>query len=242
MTNHVLLNNVDHTDLKVMTRRSADYGDNVQCGTTFCWEFRSIQARYPIFFTKDAGTEEFAAVAMFGFEDKENLFLNDTGWDANYIPLSIRREPFLIGFQQSADASSGDKEPVIHVNMDSPRLSESDGEAVFLAHGGISPYLEQTNSILNTINEGYAVHELFVKELVERDLLEPFALDIQLNDGSQNRLMGFHTINEDALFELDGDALGSLNEKGFLLPIYMAIASLSNIRDLIDRKNALLEQ
>ena len=242
MTNHVLLNNVDHKDLKVITTRSAEYGDNVQCATTFSWEFRSIQAHYPVFFTKDAGTEEFAAVAMFGFEDKENLFLNDTGWDANYIPLSIRREPFLIGFQQSADASSGDKEPVIHVNMDSPRLSESDGEAVFLAHGGISPYLEQTNSILNTINEGYAVHELFVKELVERDLLEPFALDIQLNDGSQNRLMGFHTINEDALFELDGDALGSLNEKGFLLPIYMAIASLSNIRDLIDRKNALLEQ
>ena len=242
MTNHVLLNNVDHKDLKVITTRSAEYGDNVQCATTFSWEFRSIQAHYPVFFTKNAGTEEFAAVAMFGFEDKENLFLNDTGWDANYIPLSIRREPFLIGFQQSADASSGDKEPVIHVNMDSPRLSESDGEAVFLAHGGISPYLEQTNSILNTINEGYAVHELFVKELVERDLLEPFALDIQLNDGSQNRLMGFHTINEDALFELDGDALGSLNEKGFLLPIYMAIASLSNIRDLIDRKNALLEQ
>ena len=242
MTNHVLLNNVDHKDLKVITTRSAAYGDNVQCATTFSWEFRSIQAHYPVFFTKNAGTEEFAAVAMFGFEDKENLFLNDTGWDANYIPLSIRREPFLIGFQQSADASSGDKEPVIHVNMDSPRLSESDGEAVFLAHGGISPYLEQTNSILNTINEGYAVHELFVKELVERDLLEPFALDIQLNDGSQNRLMGFHTINEDALFELDGDALGSLNEKGFLLPIYMAIASLSNIRDLIDRKNALLEQ
>lgn len=242
MTNHVLLNNVDHKDLKVITTRSAEYGDNVQCATTFSWEFRSIQAHYPVFFTKNAGTEEFAAVAMFGFEDKENLFLSDTGWDANYVPLSIRREPFLIGFQQSADASSGDKEPVIHVNMDSPRLSESDGEAVFLAHGGISPYLEQTNSILNTINEGYAVHELFVKELVERDLLEPFALDIQLNDGSQNRLMGFHTINEDALFELDGDALGSLNEKGFLLPIYMAIASLSNIRDLIDRKNALLEQ
>ena len=55
-------------------------------------------------------------------------------------------------------------------------------------------------------------------------------------------MMGFYTINEDALFELDADALGGLNEKGFLLPIYMAIASLSNIRDLIDRKNASLEQ
>ena len=242
MTNHVLLNNVDHKDLKVITTRSAAYGDNVQCAVTFFWEFRSIQAHYPIFFSKNAESGEFSAVAMFGFEGEENLFLNETGWDATYIPLSIKREPFLIGFQQSNDAGSGDLEPVIHVNMDSPRLSESDGEAVFLAHGGISPYLEQTNSILNTINEGYPVHELFIKELVALKLLEPFALDIQLNDGSQNRLMGFHTINEDALLELDGDVLASLNEKGFLLPIYMAIASLSNVRDLIDRKNALLEQ
>lgn len=241
MTNHVLLNNVDHKDLKVITIRSAEYGDNVQCAVTFFWEFRSIQAHYPIFFSKNAGTGEFSAVAMFGFEDKENLFLSETGWDASYVPLSIRREPFLIGFQQSTDASIGDKEPVIHVDMDSPRLSENDGEGVFLAHGGISPYLEQTNSILNTINEGYPVHELFVRELVEHDLLEPFAIDIQLNDDSQNRLMGFHTINEDVLFKLGGDVLARLNEKGFLLPIYMAVASLSSIRDLIERKNALLE-
>jgi hypothetical protein len=241
MTNHVLLNNVDHKDLKVITTRSAEYGDNVQCALTFFWEFRSIQAHYPIFFSKNADTGAFAAVAMFGFEDKENLFLSEAGWDAHYIPLSIKREPFLIGFQQSTDAGIGDKEPVIHVDMDSPRVNESEGEAVFLAHGGISPYLEQTNSILNTINEGHSVHELFMKELVELDLLEPFAIDIQLNDGSQNRLMGFHTINEDALFELDGEVLARLNEKGFLPPIYMAVASLSNIRDLIARKNESLE-
>ncbi len=241
MKNHVLLNNVDHKDLKVITTRSAEFGDNVQCAMTFSWEFRSIQAHYPIFFIRIADSEDFSAVAMLGFEQKENLFLNDSGWDAHYIPLSIRREPFLIGFQQPNDPTSV-AEPVIHVNMDSPRLSESDGEAVFLAHGGISPYLERINSILNTINEGHAVHQLFIKELLKHDLLEPFALDVTLNDGSQNRLTGFHTINEEALFELDGAVLADLNEKGFLLPVYMAVASLSNIRDLIERKNALLEQ
>ena len=46
---------------------------------------------------------------------------------------------------------------------------------------------------------------------------------------------------EEALAELGGDVLASLNQKGFLLPIYMTIASLSNIRALIDKKNALLE-
>jgi hypothetical protein len=242
MPNHVLLNNVDHKDLKVITSRSAEYGDNVQYAITFSWEFRNIQAHYPIFFRKGAKDGDFTAVALFGFVDKENLFLSDAGWDANYIPLTIEQQPFLIGYQNPAASDNLEKEPVIHVDLDSPRIGGSEGEAVFLAHGGISEFLERINSVLNTINEGYSAHQLFVKELVERDLLEPVALDIELDDGSQNRLMGFHTINEDALAALDGSALADLNEKGFLLPVYMAIASLSNIRMLIDKKNALVEQ
>ena len=67
--------------------------------------------------------------------------------------------------------------------MDSPRISDSEGHAVFEAHGGISPYLDRVNSVLNTINEGYAVHQLFVGELVDHGLLETVALDIELNDG-----------------------------------------------------------
>ena len=242
MANHVVLNNIEHKDLRVITDRSAECGDDVQYAMTFSWEFRSIQAHYPILFRKVADEGDFVAVALFGFEDNENLFLSDTGWDAHYIPLTVEQKPFLIGFQQSAfDAADGANEPVIHVDMDSPRISDSEGQAVFEAHGGITPYLDRVNSVLNTINEGYGVHKLFISELVELSLLEPVAVDIELSDGSRHRLMGFFTINEDALFNLGGDVLGSLNEKGFLEPIYMAIASLSNMRTLIDKKNALVE-
>jgi hypothetical protein len=123
--------------------------------------------------------------------------------------------------------------------MDSPRLSESEGEPLFLPHGGISDYLDRINSILNTINEGLEADRAFTAMLVEHKLLESFTLDVELNDGSQNRLMGFYTINEDTLAQLAGDVIAGLHKKGLLQPIYMAIASLSNIRALIDRKNAL---
>ena len=71
-------------------------------------------------------------------------------------------------------------------------------------------------------------------------LLEPFALDIELNDGSKSRLTGFYTVNEEKLYALGGDDLSSLNKKGFLQPLFMAVASLSNFRDLIERKNRRL--
>jgi hypothetical protein len=70
-------------------------------------------------------------------------------------------------------------------------------------------------------------------------LLESFVFDIQLNDGSQNRLGGFYTINEERLLDLNGAALEQLNRAGHLQAIYMAIASLSNLRALTERMNKL---
>lgn len=52
MTKAVLLNNVDHKDLRIVSRRGAGYGDNVMFATTFPAEFCPLQAYYPIVFSK----------------------------------------------------------------------------------------------------------------------------------------------------------------------------------------------
>jgi len=240
MANHVLLNNVDHKDMRIITERSARFGDNVQCALTFSWEFRNVQACYPIVFSKDARSGRFSALALFGFRERENLFLDDNGWHAPYIPMTVEAQPFLIGLQQPASSGGLEPEPVLHIDMDNPRVNDKEGEPVFLPHGGISDYLDRINARLHTIHNGYAGDQLFMNMLAEHDLLESFVLDVELNDGTQNRLAGFHTINEDRLRALDGEVLASFNQKGFLLPVYMAIASLVNLRTLIDRRNALL--
>jgi len=239
MANHALLNNVEHKNLKIITTRSADLGDNVMSSTTFPKEFRSVQAHYPIFFHKQADTGQFQAAAVFGFEEGENLFLDENGWDASYVPLTIERQPFLIGFQSGT--GSAEPKTVIHVDMDSPRVSESEGEAVFLEHGGLSEFLRHINSVLHEIHEGFEGNQAFIDALLKHDLLETFTLDVELNDGSKYRMAGFYTINEEKLADLDGEALASLNHDGHLQPIYMVIASLSNIRNLIDRRNARLK-
>ncbi len=73
--------------------------------------------------------------------------------------------------------------------------------------------------------------------LLAHGLLESFVLDISLDDGTPCRLAGFHTIHEERLKALDAGALASLHAAGHLEAIYMAIASLSNFRDLIARLN-----
>jgi hypothetical protein len=241
MANHVLLNNIEHKNLKVITERAEKYGDNVMFAMTFPEEFRSVQAHYPIFFHKDANTGKFFAAAMFGLKIQENLFLSESGWDASYIPLSIVRQPFLIGIQQFQEDGVVKKQRVVHVDLDSPRLNEVEGETLFMEYGGNSPYLERIAGALETIHQGFENSEAFIEMLLELNLLESFVLNIELNDGSQNQLQGFYTINEDKLGELNGESLAMLNSRGWLQAIYMVVASQSNIRTLIDRKNKQLE-
>ena len=230
MANTVLLNNIDHKDLRIVTTRGAEYGDDVMYAITFPDEFRNVQSYYPIVFRKMADGQ-FQPVALFGFEERQNLFLTRTGWDASYLPLMIERLPFLIG--------KANGQLVIHLDLDSPRVSRTAGEALFREHGGTTEFAERMNSVLLSIHHGLGQTPAFVAALLEHELLESFVLDVQLNDGSEHRLTGFYAINEERLAGLKGAALERLSSAGHLLPAYMVIASLSNFRALIERRNRL---
>jgi hypothetical protein len=239
MAKFELLNNVDHRDLRVKTERSEALGDNVWYVPTFPAEFRNVQRCYPIFFMKNPDTGKFQAVAMFGFEDRENLFLDENGWNAGYIPLSVLRQPFLIGVQKAGPEGSAGTQLIVSVDVESPRVSTVEGEPVFLEHGGNTEYLERVTSILKVIHEGFERSASFADMLLGMDLLESFVLDVELDDGSTHYLSGFYTINETSLAGLEGKDLVVLNNNGYLEAIYMVIASMSNIPDLVSRKNSL---
>jgi hypothetical protein len=231
MTRSVLLNNIDHNDLRVdAITHNAAMGDGLMLALTYPGEFRNVQAHYPIVFHKGPDGV-FQPVALFGFRESQNLFLHGDRWDANYIPLAMARQPFLIGM-------SGD-EPVIHIDLDSPRVDRTAGEPLFREHGGTSEFLERVNSMLLALHEGVNATPAFIDALLRHALLETFVLDVELDRGEQLRLAGFYTIHEERLRTLDGAALAALNAAGHLEAIYMAIASLSNLRGLIDRMNRL---
>ena len=226
MTRHAQVNNIDHKDLRVDTRRSAALGDDVSFAATFPAEFRDLQAYYPIVFRKDA-RGALSPVALLGFQEAQNLFLADNGWDAHYVPLAIERQPFLIG-------RDGD-ELTVHIDLDHPRVRTDVGEALFREHGGTTDFLERMTSLLLSLHEGLERVPALVDVLLRHELLESFVLDVRLDDGSECRFAGFYTIAEERLRALDGTALVDLHRGGHLEAAYMAMASLSRFRDLVDR-------
>jgi len=237
MANHVLLNNVEHQDLKIITEKSANFGNDKMYSVVFPFEFKHVQADYPIFFHKETSINAFTALALFGFKENENLFLKAGKWQASYIPLMIEREPFLIGLQNQHIEGESIESPVIHIDLDNPRVNKKEGVDVFLPHGGNSDYLSKVSATLKAIHDSKTSNELFYKTVTDLDLLEPLNLDIQLKDGTNNRLTGFYTINEEKLASLNGEQLETLNKSGLLMLIYMVIASHSNINAMIQRKD-----
>lgn len=230
MTNTVLLNNVDHHAMRVDTMRSAGLGDGVMYTLTYPAEFRNVQSEYPIVFGKGPGGE-FKPLALFGFREGQNLFLDGDRWDATYLPHAVERQPFVIG--ESAEG------PMLLVDLDSPRIGR--GEALFREYGGMTEFLERINSVLLGLHEGVQATPAFIAALQRHNLLEPFVFDMVLADGTEHRLAGFHTIDEERLARLDGSALAELGAAGHLEPIYMVLASLANLRKLVERQNRAIE-
>ncbi|MEP6503331.1 MAG: SapC family protein [Betaproteobacteria bacterium] len=230
--NSVLLDNVTHRDLRVITTRGADWGDDVMSTPVFVSEFRSVQAHYPIVFHKATPDTAPQPVALLGLRNGENLFLDARGWDAHYVPLALERGPFMIG--------RAGEDLLVNIDLDSPRIGRGEGAPVFLPHGGSTEYLDRINSVLLAIHEGVQALPAFVDALLHFELLESFVLDIAAADGSQNRLAGFYTLAEERLAVLSANALGQLHERGYLAAIYMVMASTSHLRDLIERHNRRL--
>jgi hypothetical protein len=235
-----MLNNVDHKDTRIITDRSASYGDAVMFVMTFPFEFRSVQAFYPILFHRDQRGEMYP-VALFGFESGENLFLDDSGWHARYVPAMIRRQPFLIGFEAAARQGAGEQRRMLSLDMAHPRVNRERGEPLFLPLGGRTPFLEEMATLLETLYHGGELNRKFVQALQEHGLIENVTFDIALADGSRNQLLGFFAIDEEKVQGLSDAALGQLSRSGFLMPLFMMLASTTNVRTLVDLKNAKLK-
>jgi hypothetical protein len=122
--------------------------------------------------------------------------------------------------------------------MANPRVSTERGEPLFQPLGGRTPYLEEMAGLLETLYHGAELNKRFVQALQQHQLIESLTFDIALSDGSRNQLFGFAGIDEEKVQGLSGEALEGLSRNGFLMPLFMMLASTSNVRTLVDLKSA----
>lgn len=231
--NRVLLNNVDHADLRVIADHGAAYGDAINQTLVLPTEFEAVQREYPILIRKDA-QGAYRAVALLGLDRDENLFLDETGWNARYVPAVQRRGPFSIALQH--DDRGGEPRPMIHVDLDHPRISRDEGERLFLPAGGNSPYLQGINQALGQIHEGLEVAPPMFAFFEDLGLIEPIDIEIKLDDQTSYDLPDVFTLAPDRLAAVTGEDLERLHQSGLLRAAHWIISSMGNIQELVARK------
>jgi len=236
LAKHVVLNNVDHHDLRLIARHGAAFGDSVNQALVYPSEYQELQRHYPIFFRQT--DDGFNSVVLLGFDRDENLFLDGDRWNADYVPAMHRVSPFLIGQPKAAPGEDlpPDAAAMILVDPDHPRISRSEGAALFLGQGGNSPVLKEVSRTLEQVYAGAQISDAMFAAFLETGLLAPVEIEVKIDDSRSYILKDMLSISREALHNLDGAPLRALNQAGFLALAFHVVSSMGNLSRMITLK------
>lgn len=197
-------------------------------------EIADVAREYPIMFPKGSPLP----VAMLGVSQGANAYVNTSGqWLAHYIPASIRHYPMSIRRVPVAAKEAG-KNPaqaaqgriVVLIDVESPHVSETDGEPVLDESGQPGPLAQQKIKILSLMQSRSGVTRRVVKAIEEAGLMMERVIKVKSSTGEEHNVKGVRVINEKALNQLDEAALNKLRAAGALPLVYAALLSWANFR------------
>lgn len=239
-----ILTSEQHRSISVDTRARPEYGDMVNRAVALSAEFNELHREYPLLLRKTEEAPGFIAHAILGFEKDENLFVAGDRWTSTFIPATIARGPFSLGYirsESAGDAPPGVKSELrVMIDDQHPRL-RADGQPVFLPLGGESPYLEGIKRVLQTVDAGLRIDRVLYRELVAMELLEEVKIQITVFPELRYDFSGYYSINQEKLAALNGEQLLKLHRMGLLAPVYFLISSLGNFQRLVNLKIARLQ-
>jgi hypothetical protein len=200
-------------------------------------EFQLVAREYPIVFTTGDGGKSFAAVAVTGIADGENLFVQDGAWAAGvYIPAYARRYPFCMAIVRRDGAEQSDRLICIEKTF-----IDEGGEALFDSAGKASKKWSEIENLLSEYEADLQRSREMCGILADYGLLEPFTMQAQLaadKGGGAMHVTGMYRVNEKNLENLNAAQLKNLLRKGLMARVYLHLLSLENFRRLLDRKAA----
>jgi len=230
MTHIVPLNKETHRSLRVDARAAAAYGDNQRFTHVIVNEFPHLVVHYPILFSKDANTGEFYCGVMLGFDEGENLFLEEWRDLEFYRPLGLQRVPF---YAHGSDVA---------IDLDHPRVGVEGGTALFTEFGEPTRYLQSIIWAFQDLSSGITVTRYFIARLLELKLIEPISIEAEFDDGVTRDCAGLYTVNQEALSALPDQVVVELFRRGYLRLMHLMIASLKQFPVLARKKNGRIRR
>lgn len=192
-------------------------------------EFAEASKEYPIVFIRGRDGQ-MRPVALLGVRDGENLYVDGQGgWDAGYIPAFVRRYPFVL----AEGGANGELTVCIDESCDA--LNAGHGELLFDAEGKFARLMHELSRFLQNFQREFARTEQIIKQLDELGLFIEQGARFDTGAGESFQLNDFYLIDEAKFGKLADDLLPRLFRSGAFGLVYLHLASLGNMRKLLDR-------
>lgn len=194
-------------------------------------EFAEAGREYPIVFVR-GDDKKMRSVALLGARNEENLFVDEQGkWDARYIPAFVRRYPFVM-------AEAEEDKLVVCIDEGCKALNGDHGELMINAAGKLEPRMQEVMQFLQNFQAEFVRTELIIQQLDDLGLFVEQNARFETGAGDAFQLNAFYLIDEAKLNMLEDDKLPALFHSGALLLAYLHLASMGNMRVLLDRLSA----
>lgn len=192
-------------------------------------EFAEAAREYPIVFIRGQD-EQMRPVALLGVRNGENLFVDEQGkWDARYIPAFVRRYPFVMA------EGGAPGQLVVCIDEGCPALNIDHGELLIDAEGKLQPRMNEVMQFLQNFQQEFARTELIARQLNDLGLFVQQGARFDTVAGETFQLNDFYLIDETKFGQIADDKLPQLFRSGALGMAYLHLASLGNMRKLLDR-------
>ena len=226
----VALDSEQHSNLK-FADNEIDFG--FARGTTAVLlggiEFAEAGREYPVVFIRGQD-KQLRPVALLGVRDGENLFVDKNGkWDARYIPAFVRRYPFVMA------EGNEPGQLVVCIDESCAALNAEHGELLINAQGKMQPRMNEVMQFLQNFQQEFARTELIASQLDELGLFVQQGARFDTAAGETFQLNDFYLIDETKFGQLEDAKLPPLFRSGALGMVYLHLASLGNLRKLLDR-------
>jgi len=221
--NPIALNSETHRNLKIKpSGEGLKFSRKTNSVLLAGVEFPEACKHFPIVFAKI--TDQLVLpMAMLGFRDMENLFVDAGGqWTSEYVPAYIRRYPFML-----AKAGAG---PQLTVCIDEsyPGFGADEGQPLFDAKGESTDYLKGVLAFLQDYQAQLERTDIFLKTLRELELLKDVAANVNLPGGERFSIAGLMMVDERKLQALPEAQILRLFRSGELAWVYSHLLSISN--------------
>lgn len=227
----VLLDRDKHRNRRVLPGSSFAFARKANSLYLAGAEFTEASKEYAIVFTRGS-RQEIVPVAMLGLRARENLFVDDKEqWTGEYIPAFVRRYPFVLA--ELAGQAMG-----VCIDEAFQGLNDKEGESLFDAQGGNTPFLQNALDFLDRYQQEYRRTEAFCRRLEQAGLLTEMNAKADLIDGRSFTIGGLLVVDEKRLLALPDAVALSLFRSGELHLISLHLASLANMKKLVDRMAA----